>query len=136
MSLLSRLFPRLFPPDPAARGEMLAARHLKQKGYRILATNLRNAAGEIDILAEAPDRRTIVVVEVKSSIPGSKDTNPRPEVRVNLHKQKQLTALAVQMARRYKLTDRPIRFDVIGVDMHADGRVDIRHHEHAFESRV
>ncbi len=136
MHFLSRLFPRLFPPNPAARGEALAAKHLKKNGYRILARNLRNAAGEIDILAEAPDRRTIVVVEVKSSIPGSKETNPRPETRVNLHKQRQLTALAVQMARRYKLENRPIRFDVVGVDMHADGRVEIRHHENAFESKV
>ncbi len=46
----------------AARGERTAARHLTRRGYRILGRNLRNRFGEIDILAEDPDRRTVVVV--------------------------------------------------------------------------
>jgi len=128
---LSRLFA---PLTPAARGERLAERHLRKQGYRILARNLRNAHGEIDILAEAPDRKTIVVVEVKSSTPGSHAGNPRPEVRVNLHKQKKLAALAMQLVRRYRLQDRPVRFDVIGVDMPAKGDAVVRHHVAAFES--
>ena len=99
-------------------GERLAARHLRRDGYRILARNLRYRLGEIDILAEAPDRHTIVVVEVKTSASQSNHNGSlRPEVHVDQHKQSKLTALACQVARSRRLTDRPIRFDVIGVDL-------------------
>lgn len=138
---LSRLF-RRFGRDPeptvATVGEHLAAQHLKRGGYRVLSRNLRNRFGEIDILAEAPDQRTLLIVEVKTS--ASRDS-PRdavpPEVHVNHRKQRKLVALACQVARRYELTDRPIRFDVIGVDLTPDGRdAVIRHHPGAFESHV
>lgn len=137
MFLLRRIWDALtLSADPARRGEQLAARFLRREGYRILARNLRSRLGEIDILAEAPDRRTIGVVEVKTSLPDSHADNPRPEVRVNLHKQRKLVALASQIARQYRLTDRPIRFDVIGVDLKHDGTATIRHHPAAFESNV
>jgi putative endonuclease len=135
MRFLRDLLASMFRPiSDAARGERVAEAHLKKSGYRILARNLRNAHGEIDLLAEAADRRTIVVVEVKSSIPGSHPGNPRPEVRVGIHKQRKLAALAMQMVRRYKLQDRPVRFDVIGVDLVEKGEPVVRHHVAAFES--
>ena len=125
----------LRPLNHARRGERLAAKHLKKQGYRILARNLRLRTGEIDILADAPNRRTVVVVEVKSSTPVAKSGNPRPEVHVNAAKERQLAALAMQVVKLYRLQDRPVRFDVIGVDMRSDGSVEIRHHENAFESK-
>jgi putative endonuclease len=127
---------RIRPESLDARGERLAATHLRKLGYRIVARNISNAHGEIDIVAEAPDRRTIVVVEVKSSLPDSHRDNPRPEVRVNERKQRKLAALAMQLVRRYKLHDRPVRFDVVGVDLPGKGEKPvIRHHVAAFESR-
>ena len=50
------------------RGERIAAARLRREGYRILARNVRNRFGEIDLVAEAPDRRTVVVVEVKAGL--------------------------------------------------------------------
>ncbi len=47
-----------------SRGERLAARLLKQKGYRILARNCRSRWGELDLIARDGD--TIVFVEVKT----------------------------------------------------------------------
>jgi len=129
---LSRLLPK---PLPGARGEAAAARFLKAQGYKILARNLKNSQGEIDIVAQAPDQRTIVIVEVKSRLPGSDADGPRPEVRVNEHKQRKLMMLAMQMVRRYRLHDRPVRFDVIGVDLCDEGEPVIRHHPGAFESK-
>lgn len=115
------------------RGERVAARHLKKQGYRVLAMNVSNRQGEVDILAEAPDGRTMVIVEVKASEQTEADS-PRPEVHVNRAKQRQLAALATQLARRHRFTDRPIRFDVIGVDL-CDGKQPVvRHHEAAFEA--
>lgn len=116
----------------SCRGERVAARFLKYHGYRILAQNLRNRFGEIDIVAEAPDGDTVVVVEVKSGRGGPIP----PEVRVNHTKQRRLAALAAQLARRYRLQSHPLRFDVIGVDLPAHGKPSVRHHVGAFESPV
>ena len=131
-SLLLR-FDRFRSTGPA--GEQLAVRHLRRRKYRILARNLRTRLGEIDIVAQAPDRQTLVIVEVKAIRTGSADTPP--EVHVNEQKQRKLTALACQFARRYHMTDRPVRFDVVGVDLEGpDGTPAIRHHVGAFESTV
>jgi putative endonuclease len=121
-----------------ARGERVAARHLRHLGYRILARNLRTRAGEIDLLAQAPDRRTIVVVEVKSAVNDQPDQplDPRPEEHVHYFKQRRLTALACQIARRYNLGGLPIRFDVVGVEFPDDAPPVVRHHPGAFESQV
>ena len=139
------------------RGERLAGRWLKRHGYRVLGSNLRNAFGEVDLLVEAPDRRTVVVVEVKTAAlpdppapPAAQEQTPAPvndarpdagrgwlpEVHVNRHKQRQLIALAGQLAKRCGLTDRPIRFDVIGVDLPAHGLPAVRHHVGAFDSHI
>ena len=139
MSWIRTFLDRIKPnPSVGARGERVAARHLRRLGYRILARNLRTRGGEIDLLAQAPDRRTVVVVEVKSATardPGEAP-DPRPEEHVNYYKQRRLTALACQIARRYHLEDRPIRFDVIGVEFACGAAPIVRHHPGAFESRV
>ena len=123
-----------------SRGERVAAGYLKRAGYRVLGRNLRNRFGEVDILAEAPDRQTIVVIEVKSGVPRYPDVLTKselaPEVRVGRRKRRRLVALAGQMARRYRLTQRAIRFDIMGVDMSPNEPPVVRHHLAAFESHV
>lgn len=117
------------------RGERAAARYLKVRHYRILARNVRNRFGEVDLLAQADDGKTVVVVEVKAGRQGSVH---RPEVHVTADKQRRLTALAAQLARRYNLTHRPWRFDVIAVEFAPEGRKAnpvIRHHRAAFQSK-
>ena len=47
-----------------ALGEKLAARYLKEQGYKILKKNYKNKLGEIDIIAV--DKNEIVFVEVKT----------------------------------------------------------------------
>ena len=115
----------------AVRGERLVARYLKQRGYRVLATNVRFGHGEIDIVAEAPDRRTIAVVEVKSC--AARHAARPPEIRVNQAKRQRLVSLATALVRRHGLTRRPVRFDVAGVDL--EDAV-VRYHAGAFESHV
>ncbi len=115
--------------DLGARGEAVAAKHLRGRGYRLLARNLRSRAGELDLVAEAPDGRTVVIVEVKAGRVG----NPMPEVHVNAAKRKKLVALAHALVRRMELRDRPIRFDVIAVEFGEEGAEPIvRHHAGAF----
>jgi putative endonuclease len=118
--------------NTGARGERAAADLLKQKHYRVMARNLRNRFGEVDIVALTPDGKTVVIVEVKAA----ENPDTLPELRVNKQKQHRLTALAAQVVRRYKLQDRPIRFDVIAVNLPPDRKPVIRHYEAAFESHV
>lgn len=118
----------------AEQGERCVARYLRREGYRLLGRNVHNRFGEIDIVAEAPDRRTIAIVEVKSSAQ-DRDGLP-PEIHVNWRKQRRLVALAGQLARRYRLSDRPIRFDVAGVHLPSGAAPVIRYHVGAFESHV
>jgi putative endonuclease len=117
---------------PGRCGEAVAARFLKHQRYRILARNLRNRFGELDLVAEAPDRKTIVIVEVKS---GGHAVHA-PEIRVDRDKQRRLIALAAQLARAYRLQHRPFRFDVIAVDQPDSKQPVIRHHVGAFQSHV
>ena len=115
-----------------SRGERAAADFLKKNRYKVLARNLRNRFGEIDIIAMTPDGKTAVIVEVKTA----ENPNARPELRVNQKKQHRLTALAAQVVRRYKLQDHPIRFDVIAVNLPPNCEPVIRHYEAAFDSHV
>ena len=50
--------------DIGRYGEEVAVKHLKEKGYRILARNHREGKNEIDVIAE--NRAFIVFVEVKA----------------------------------------------------------------------
>ena len=80
-----------------------------------------------------------MVVEVKASQLQVSNGNEwaLPGMRVDRRKQRKLVGLACQVARAYRLQDRPIRFDVVGVDLRKDGSVkQIRHHPAAFESHV
>ncbi len=115
-----------------AQGERAAAKMLKQKNYRLMARNLRNRFGEIDIIALTPDNKTVVIIEVKTA----EDPAARPELRVDHHKQRRLIALAAQVARRYKLQGRPLRFDVVAVNLQPNTDPTFRHYEAAFDSHV
>jgi len=132
----TRLFQRTAPHlRLGRRAERLAARHLKGQGYRVRARNLRTALGEIDLLAEAPDGRTIVVVEVKAAAgcgDAAKDAELRPEGHVTAIKQRRLAALAAAAVRRFGLQDRPLRFDVVAVVVPPRGTAIVRHWSGAF----
>lgn len=135
--MIRKLWRRFFPQprlDPGSRGEKLAADYLVAQGYRILERNLKTRQGELDIVAVTADEKTVVFVEVKTSL----EHNPYhlPEFRVNFHKQRQLINLAAHWVRRAKLGALAVRFDVIGVNLPPDGQPIIRHIQGAFESHV
>ena len=128
-------------PALGRRGEKLAEKYLKKRGYKRMARNLRNHFGEIDLLMRAPreagearwERRAVVVVEVKS---GTRNDKYRPEDHVNRTKQAKLVKLAAQVVRRYRLQDERIRFDVVAVEFAGpeDEAPEIRHYVGAFRS--
>lgn len=122
---------RYFPPQTLGqRGEAAALKYLRRRGYKILARGDRSGHGELDLVAL--DDRTIVFVEVKTR--ESHDAG-HPAEAVDREKQRRLTQLAVSFLKRYRLLERPARFDVIAITWPAGKRrPTIEHLKNAFEA--
>lgn len=115
------------PKDPLGdRGENIAARELRNKGYKIIVRNFRCDMGEIDIIAR--DGTTLVFVEVKTRT----EDVPTPEEQVNSPKQHQITKAAKFYLTRYGVPQPPARFDVIAIVWPPGRQPQIRHLENAF----
>ena len=93
-------------------GEELACRELVSRGYAISATRYRTRHGEIDIVAE--DGATLVFVEVKMK--SSPECGTAAEA-VTPWKQRRVVRMAIDYIARHNLHDRPIRFDVVAIDV-------------------
>src|SRR5262245_50813639 len=110
------------------RGENIAARHLRNLGYKVILRNFRCDLGEIDIVAR--DGKTLVFVEVKTRA----YDDPTPEEQVNAVKQNQITKAAKFYLSRYGSPQPEARFDVVAIVWPRDGNPKIRHTESAFEA--
>ncbi len=120
----------IFPQKPLGkRGEALAARYLRRRGYKILARGDRLLPGELDLVALDGD--TVVFIEVKTR--RSADAG-HPAEAVHAAKQRRLTRLAVTFLKRHGLLERPARFDVIAVTWPERGRPTLEHFENAFDA--
>ena len=117
------------------RGEAVAEKFLKRRGYKIIARGERGALGELDLVAvdmQGAHGRTVVFVEVKAR--QSHDAG-HPADAVDDQKQRRLTNLALGYLRRHGLLEFPSRFDVIAVTWPQDRqKPDIEHFENAFEA--
>jgi putative endonuclease len=123
----------LFKPAPprdalGQRGENMAARYLRNQGYKILERNFRCEVGEVDIIAR--DGRTLVFTEVKTR----EYDDPTPEDQVNRDKRHQLTKAAKFYLSRYGIPQPPARFDVIAIVWPTGREPQIRHTPDAFEA--
>lgn len=117
------------------RGERAAARLLRRRGYRVLARNARVPMGEADLVCLAPDRTTVVIVEVKTRLlkPDEFDAVP-PEANITSHKRAKLAKIARHLIRTNGWHERPVRIDVVAVEWPAAGvklfhLPPMRHHE-------
>jgi putative endonuclease len=92
------------------QGERAAERHLKRRGYRMVARNFRAVGAEIDLMAMEGD--TIVFVEVKtmSGIGGGE-----PADAVDRRKQERMRRAAEAFVARRRVPDREMRFDVVAI---------------------
>lgn len=105
----------------------MAMVHLRKKGHRILARNLKTHFGEIDILTE--HNQTIVLVEVKTK---HGRLFGLPQEMVHHHKQYKLRQLAGWLETQYP--DRLLRVDVIAIDLDPDSPT-VEHLENVLEGR-
>lgn len=102
------------------RGERLAAEHLEQLGYALVASNFtlpvgRNLRGalvqaEIDLIAY--ESSTLCFIEVKTR---ASDWFAAPEANVDLRKQRQIARAARVYRRMFGLMGAPYRYDVVSV---------------------
>ncbi len=92
-------------------GEDHAAAVLRKEGYRILDTNFRSPFGEIDIIAE--DSGCLVFVEVKRRRGRGFGTSLEA---IDARKKMHIIRSAQVYLKKNRCVDRPIRFDVVGID--------------------
>lgn len=109
------------------KGENLAVKFLKGKGYRIVGMNYKTSIGEIDIIAM--DGNTLVIVEVKTR---RDDLFGYPFEAVNKRKRQKLKNLALLYLKRME-KELPVRFDVLSIFYRDKGRNEIEHIKDAFE---
>lgn len=114
------------------RGEDAAAALLRSRGFRVLGRSLRLHAGEIDILAEDPDGKTVVVVEVKTRVrregQAARSASTPPEASITARKRRKLVSLARALVRANGWESRPLRIDVVAVEWReGEDRPALRH---------
>lgn len=93
------------------RGEQLALRYLRQKGYALLCRNYRYGHYEIDLVMQ--DGRYLVFVEVKARSDGERFGTPA--MAVGREKQRCLLLAAQGYLLEHGCADMPARFDVVEV---------------------
>ena len=112
------------------RGELLAARFLIKKGYRLVLSNfkvpvgrnIRGAivTGEIDLIAYDEDKLCFIEVKTRSS-----DEFASPLAAVDLRKQRQIIRTARMYRKIFHLPKAKIRYDVISIVLPEDERPQI-----------
>lgn len=108
-------------------GEYFAARHLRDKGYKIVAANFASKFGEIDIVAQKGD--VVAFCEVKTR---NINTKTSPMEAVDEEKQSRLLQTANAFTKLVKAEGKQ-RFDVCEVWLDDDNKlVKINYIENAF----
>ena len=97
------------------KGEAIAARYLKKKGYRIIEMNYQTKLGEIDIIAK--DKKTVVFVEVKTR---KSWQFGNPKGAVTPAKQRKISMVALQYLKTMDRRDISARFDVVAITVTRD----------------
>ena len=120
-------------PDTHARGaagEDAAEGFLRLSGYRIVARNVRTKVGELDFVAL--DGETLCFVEVKARATAEYG---RAVEAVGPQKQRRLAKAALLFLAKNR-SQRPCRFDVLGLDRGRDGAWSFTLVKNAFDAPV
>lgn len=92
------------------RGEVIAVKFLKKRGYKIIEKNYRSKLGEIDIIAK--DRNTLSFIEVKTR---KSLRYGHPKDAITPHKKKKLSMVALGYLKETNQSHSKARFDVVSV---------------------
>lgn len=107
---------RLSRGQLGAQAEELAARHLQEQGYRVVARNFRCPAGEADLIARHGDEW--VVVEVRARRGTRFGT---PEESLDRRKFARLVAVARWFLAQARRPCDPFRIDLVAIHWPAGG---------------
>jgi putative endonuclease len=122
--LLEKLKARVAPGRIGTLGERLAAHHLEDKGYQVLARNYSVRGGEADILAA--HQGLIVVIEVKARRSVRFGT---PAQAITARKRRRVLLAGQIYCRRNGHSLSRLRGDVVSVMFHRGKREpEIRHY--------
>ncbi|MBU3964990.1 YraN family protein [Patescibacteria group bacterium] len=115
-------------------GEKIAQEYLEKQGYKILDRNYSKRWGEIDLIAESPEKE-LVFVEIKTREFKNHPSVFLPEDSVNFSKQQKLIKTARTFLYENKYPEETgWRIDVIAVEINKISRnAEIRHIENAVE---
>jgi putative endonuclease len=106
--------------------EDLAINFLKQKGYKILERNYICSFGEIDIIAHKEN--ILCFIEVKAR---TKRSFGKPLEAITQLKQKRMVKVAEYYCIKNKVSNKPLRFEVIGIEFTKDETI-FEHVENIF----
>ncbi|MCI0499848.1 MAG: YraN family protein [Planctomycetales bacterium] len=109
-------------------GQDQAERHLKRRGCRTLTRNYSCGGGEVDLVMTEADG-TLVFIEVKTR--RNEDFLPAMAA-VTQEKKRKIIRTAKRFLKQFRISDRPLRFDIVTVVLGAKGPPDIRHYPNAF----
>jgi putative endonuclease len=112
-------------------GENQALGFLRRRGLRTIARNFRCDGGELDLIMADPEG-AVAFVEVKTR---RNEDFAQAQDAVTPEKRRRMTRAAKVFARKYKLQDRPMRFDVVAVILGDAVKPEIRHYPNAFRPR-
>ncbi len=100
----------------------------------MLAANVTNPAGELDLLAL--DGETLVVVEVRSTASDRENALEQTAASVDLRKQRKITGATLRFLAARKLLGKiAVRFDVLAMSWPTHAREPVvKHIRHAFEA--
>lgn len=100
-----------------ARGEDLAVRYLRKKGYKVIERNYHCPWGEIDLVAR--ERDTLVFIEIKSR---SSSEFGLPQDAVDRFKQRKLIQVARAYIHEHHVRESIMaRFDVVAIQLTPSG---------------
>ncbi len=109
------------------RGEKVAEKFLRRKGYRIRARRYRTRFGEIDLIAQ--HKNSIVFIEVRTL---SSDRHGSAFEALSHAKKQHVLHTAKEYLYNHRLMDREHRFDFIQVLLDDTTPPKIEHIENAF----
>lgn len=109
-------------------GQNRSEKYLKRTGWATIARNYAFGGGELDLVMADQDG-TIVFVEVKTR---RNEDFAAAKSAVNSKKQQKMTRTAKRFLKDFKISDRPLRFDVLTVILGDQGAPVIEHYPNAF----
>lgn len=113
-------------------GEDRAAELMRSKGYKVVERNWRLGHLEMDVICESKTEIIFVEVKTRSGMYGGQS----PESFVDAEKQQHMVAAANAYIQYKGLTDKTIRFDIVGITMEKGEIVSVTHLEDAFHPRL